>query len=65
MVRSIGADRVIDYTQQEFARGDQRYDLILDNVANRSLGDYMRALRPNGFYVVCPFSAAASCCRVH
>ncbi len=48
MVRSIGADHVIDYTQADFTRGDERYDLILDNVANHSMSDTRRALTPTG-----------------
>jgi len=48
MVRSIGADRVIDYTQEDFTASGQRYDLILDNVANRSFSDLRRALAPQG-----------------
>ncbi len=48
MVRSIGADRVIDYIQEDFTQGKQRYDFILDNVANHSLSDTRRALAPNG-----------------
>ena len=48
MVRSIGADHVIDYTQEDFTQSGQRYDLILDNVANRSLSDCRRALTPQG-----------------
>lgn len=48
MVRSIGADHVVDYTQEDFTRGARRYDLILDNVANRSFSDSRRALLPEG-----------------
>ena len=48
LVRSIGADHVIDYTQVDFTQGRQRYDFILDNVANHSLSDTRRALTPNG-----------------
>ena len=51
MVRSIGADHVIDYTQEDFTRKDRRYDFILDNVANRSLSDLLRALTPTGSLV--------------
>jgi NADPH:quinone reductase-like Zn-dependent oxidoreductase len=47
-VRSIGADHVIDYTQEDFLRSGQRYDLILDNVGNHSLSDTRAALTPNG-----------------
>jgi NADPH:quinone reductase-like Zn-dependent oxidoreductase len=48
LVRSIGADHVIDYTQQDFRDGDERYDFILDNVGDRSMADTRRALTPNG-----------------
>ena len=48
MVRSIGADQVIDYTQEDFTRNGQHYDLILDNVGNHSLADTRAALTPNG-----------------
>jgi NADPH:quinone reductase-like Zn-dependent oxidoreductase len=51
LVRSIGADDVIDYTNVDFARTGQQYDFILDNVANRSLADLRRALTPNGTLV--------------
>jgi len=59
MVRSIGADHVIDYTQEDFTQKEQRYDLILDVVANRSISDYMRALRPKGSYVAVAFNPSA------
>jgi NADPH:quinone reductase-like Zn-dependent oxidoreductase len=51
MLRSIGADQVIDYTQEDFTKSGQRYDLILDVVAYRSIFDYKRALSPKGIYV--------------
>lgn len=47
-VRSLGADRVIDYTREDFTQDSQRYDLILDNVGNRALSAMSRVLRPNG-----------------
>jgi NADPH:quinone reductase-like Zn-dependent oxidoreductase len=52
MVRSIGADHVIDYTQQDFTRSGQRYDLILEMAGNRSLSDLRRALLPKGTLVL-------------
>jgi NADPH:quinone reductase-like Zn-dependent oxidoreductase len=52
LMRSLGADHVIDYTTQDFARGGQRYDVILDVTAHRSMVDYARALSPTGVYVV-------------
>jgi NADPH:quinone reductase-like Zn-dependent oxidoreductase len=51
LVRSIGADEVIDYTKGDFLRAGQRYDFILDNVANRSLSELRRALSPKGTLV--------------
>jgi NADPH:quinone reductase-like Zn-dependent oxidoreductase len=48
MVRSIGADHVVDYTQEDFTQSGRRYDLILDNVANHSFSDLRRALTPQG-----------------
>jgi NADPH:quinone reductase-like Zn-dependent oxidoreductase len=52
MVRSIGADHVIDYTQEDFARGERRYDLILGAGGYRSIFDYRRALKSGGTYVM-------------
>ncbi len=52
LVKSIGADQVIDYTKENFTEGTQRYDLILDNVGNHSLSDTRRALKPTGRYVM-------------
>jgi NADPH:quinone reductase-like Zn-dependent oxidoreductase len=48
LVRSIGADHVIDYTKEDFTQNGQRYDLIFDAVGNRSVSDLQRALSPNG-----------------
>src|SRR5213596_442412 len=52
LVRSIGADHVIDYTKEDFTKSDQRYDVILDNVANRSLSECRHVLTPNGRFVL-------------
>jgi NADPH:quinone reductase-like Zn-dependent oxidoreductase len=52
MVGSIGADRVIDYTKEDFTRTVQRYDVVLDNIGNRSLAACRRVLTPRGTYVV-------------
>jgi NADPH:quinone reductase-like Zn-dependent oxidoreductase len=52
LVRSIGADHVIDYTQQDFTRTGQRYDLILEMAGNRRLADLRRALTPKGTLVL-------------
>jgi NADPH:quinone reductase-like Zn-dependent oxidoreductase len=51
MVRSIGVDHVIDYTQEDFTKSGQRYDLILDIAAYHSIFDCRRALNPEGSYV--------------
>lgn len=47
-LRSLGADQVLDYTREDFTRTGERYDLILDLVAHRSVAAYRRALRPEG-----------------
>ena len=52
LVQSLGADHVIDYTKEDFAKGDQRYDVILDNVPNHSLSEIRRVLNPKGKYVL-------------
>jgi len=52
LVQSLGADRVIDYTKEDFTKGDQRYDVLIDNVANHSLSDCRGVLTPNGIYVM-------------
>ena len=52
MVRSLGADRVIDYTKEDFTKSGERYDVVLDNVANRSLSECRRVLTPKGKYVL-------------
>jgi NADPH:quinone reductase-like Zn-dependent oxidoreductase len=52
LVRSIGADHVIDYTREDFTRGPKRYDLILDTAAHRSVLESRRALGPAGVYVM-------------
>lgn len=51
LVRSIGADRVVDYTREDFTTSGQRYDFILDNVGNHSLSELRRALTPTGTLV--------------
>ena len=48
LVRALGADQVIDYTQEDFTQGGPRYDLILDNAGNHSLSALRRALAPTG-----------------
>jgi NADPH:quinone reductase-like Zn-dependent oxidoreductase len=51
MVRSIGADHVIDYTQEDFTKSGQRYDLILDTVGNHSFSAFRHVLNPMGIYI--------------
>lgn len=51
-LRSLGADHVIDYMQEDFTKYGPRYDLIIDVAASRSLADYRRALSPNGICVI-------------
>jgi NADPH:quinone reductase-like Zn-dependent oxidoreductase len=51
LVRSLGANQVIDYTREDFTKGSQRYDLIVDLVGNHSAGDVRRVLKPSGVYV--------------
>ena len=51
MLRSMGFDHVVDYTQEDFTKNGQRYDLILDVKTNRSIFDYARVLSRNGIYV--------------
>src|SRR6266704_1869170 len=52
LVQSLGADQVIDYTKEDFTKNAQRYDVILDNVANHSLLECRRVLKPKGIYVL-------------
>ncbi|MCJ7783514.1 MAG: NAD(P)-dependent alcohol dehydrogenase [Desulfobacterales bacterium] len=57
MVRSIGADKVINYAKVDFTRNGQKYDLVLDNVGNRPVSDLMRTLKPEGRCVLVGFSS--------
>jgi len=52
MVRTLGADHVIDYTKEDFTRGSVQYDVILDNVGNAALLDIRHVLAPKGIYVL-------------
>ena len=59
MLRSIGADHVIDYTKENYTKNGQHYDLILDVQAHHSIFDYKRALSPEGIYVMVGGSRSA------
>lgn len=52
MVKSLGADQVVDYTQEDFLASGQVYDLVIDNVGNRPLMDYRKILKPDGIFVI-------------
>jgi len=52
LVRSLGADNVVDYTKEDVTKNNQKYDLILDTAAHRSVSDYKRILNPDGVYVL-------------
>jgi NADPH:quinone reductase-like Zn-dependent oxidoreductase len=52
LVRALGADHVIDYTQEDFAQRPERYDLVIDNVGNRPLSDMRRVLKDDGTFVL-------------
>jgi NADPH:quinone reductase-like Zn-dependent oxidoreductase len=64
MVRSLGANRVIDYTQEDFTQSGQRYDLIFDLVANHSLLACRRVLNPQGIYLGAGILAVRSMIRI-
>jgi NADPH:quinone reductase-like Zn-dependent oxidoreductase len=59
LVRSLGADHVVDYTTTDFARSGERYDLILDTIGNRSVPDLRRALAEGGKAAVSGFTSVA------
>ena len=52
MLRSLGADYLIDYTKEDYTRNDKQYDRILDVIAHRSVSDYKRALKPHGIFAM-------------
>ncbi len=56
LVRSLGADHLVDYTREDFTRNGRQYDLIYDAIGNRSVADYKRALTPQGSCVVAGFT---------
>lgn len=65
LVRSIGANQVIDYTQEEFTQNGQQYDLIVDMVANYPLSVLKQSLKPNGICVVVGFSTLLHMIKVN
>lgn len=58
MVRALGADHIIDYTQEDFSQNGQQYDLIFDTVGNRSVTEYKQALKLKGHFVTTAFLPA-------
>jgi NADPH:quinone reductase-like Zn-dependent oxidoreductase len=58
LVRSIGADHVIDYAKEDFTKSDQRYDVIFDNVCNHSFSERRRMLKPKGICVLAGMGGA-------
>jgi NADPH:quinone reductase-like Zn-dependent oxidoreductase len=52
LVRSLGADHAVDYSREDFTLGEQRYDLIFDNVENRTLSELRRVLAPKGMLIL-------------
>jgi NADPH:quinone reductase-like Zn-dependent oxidoreductase len=56
--RLMGADHVIDYTKEDFTKGDQRYDMIFDNVGNHTITERRRVLTPNGICVLAGMGSA-------
>lgn len=52
LVRSLGADRVIDYTREDVTRGDERYDVVIDNVGNHSVLEFRHVMQPKGILVI-------------
>lgn len=64
MVRSIGADHVVDYTKQDFTKSGQQYDLIYDAIGNLTVSDMKRALTPEGIGSVAGFTTFSNLIRV-
>ena len=59
LVQSLGADHVLDYTKNDFTKGEEKYDLILDIVANQSISQYTGVLKQGGTYVAVAFNASS------
>jgi NADPH:quinone reductase-like Zn-dependent oxidoreductase len=60
MARTLGADRVIDYTKEDFTKREERYDLLFDNVSNHSFSERRRVLKPGGICVLAGIGSAGS-----
>lgn len=60
IAHTLGADRVLDYTKEDFTKGDERYDLIYDNVNNRSFSERRRVLKPRGICVLAGLGGVSS-----
>ena len=58
IARSIGADHVIDYTKEDFIKSEQRYDVLFDNVNNRSYSERRQILKPHGICVLAGMGSA-------
>src|SRR5215471_18307416 len=58
IARTLGADRVIDYTKEDFTKGEERYDLLFDNVTNHSMSERRRILKPDGICVLAGIGGA-------
>jgi NADPH:quinone reductase-like Zn-dependent oxidoreductase len=58
IARMLGADHIIDYTQEDFTKGEERYDLLFDNVTNRSMSERRRILKPDGICVLAGIGGA-------
>ena len=64
LVRSIGADEVVDYTRQDVTDGTRHWDLIVDTAGHRSLSQLRRALTPKGTLVIVLGGGVGQLCRV-
>src|SRR5262249_10535071 len=60
LVRSIGADQVVDYTKEDFTKRPERYDLLFDNIGNHSFSERRRVLNPNGICVMVGVGGASA-----
>jgi len=60
IARTLGADHIIDYTKEDFTKGDERYDLLFDNVTNHSMSERRRILKPDGICVLAGIGSSAA-----